>query len=76
MQKNKKAFTLVELIVSTTIVIILATIGFYTYSKHNLTARDTKRKMDLTEIQTSLKLYQKEKGIYPFPGNYFTLTNA
>ena len=76
MKNNKKAFTLVELIVSTTIVVVLASIWFYTYSKHNLTSRDAKRKMDLVTIKTGLNLYKREKGSYPLPGNMFTLTSG
>jgi len=64
---TKKAFTLVELIVSTTILAILTTIGFYTYTQYISDARDSVRKTDISTLDSQLNLYKKQRGAYPLP---------
>lgn len=71
----KKWFTLVELIVSTTILAILTTIGFYTYTQYISDARDGVRKTDLATLDSQLSLYKKQRWAYPFPGDYFEIHN-
>lgn len=73
MQK-KLWFTFVELIVATTILIILTTLGFYSYSQYMLDARDTQRKSDLTSISSSLKLYKQRRGSLPLPWSNYSIT--
>ena len=55
--QNKKAFTLVELIVVITILAILSTIGFVSYSSYLGGSRDTNRISQLKAISEWLYLY-------------------
>lgn len=71
----KKWFTLVELIVSTTILAVLTTIGFYTYTQYISDARDGVRKTDLATLNSELSLYKKQRWAYPYPWDYFELHN-
>ena len=73
--KNKKAFTIIELMISVIIIGILTTIWFYSYSGHISWTRDVERKANMWEIKTALKLYKQNRGSYPLPGWYFNITN-
>lgn len=74
--KNKKsAFTLVELIVTATILVILSSIGFYSYVWNIADARDGVRKTDLASLGSNLELYKKKRGSYPVPGDNFQIIN-
>ena len=55
---KNQAFTLVELIVVVTILAILATIGFVSYSRYLTGVRDTNRIASLTSISDGLELYR------------------
>ena len=55
--ENKKAFTLVELIVVITILAILSTIGFVSYSSYLSGSRDTNRISQIKAISEWLYLY-------------------
>ncbi len=63
---NKKAFTLVELIVVITILSILATIWFIWYSSYLGSSRDTNRVSQLKNISQSLEIYGTKKFL-PLP---------
>lgn len=63
--KNKKGFTLVELLVVITILAILMTIGIAVYSGVQKNARDLRRKTDLRSIKIALDLYYQSNGKYP-----------
>jgi prepilin-type N-terminal cleavage/methylation domain-containing protein len=70
MQKfNFKAFTLVELIVVITIVWILSTIGFVSYSWYLTGARDSNRTSQMVKLSDSLQVYSATKTL-PLPDNY------
>ena len=66
MQKMKKAFTLVELIVVITILAILATVGFVSFSGYLAGTRDTNRKAQLKSMSDALELYTTKKDL-PIP---------
>jgi len=57
MDKQKKAFTLVELIVVITILAILATIWFVSYSTYISLSRDTNRMSTIAELSKALEIY-------------------
>jgi prepilin-type N-terminal cleavage/methylation domain-containing protein len=61
------AFTLVEIIVATTILVILSTLGFYSYTQNLSDARDGTRKSDLSTLGSQLVLHKRERGSYPLP---------
>ena len=64
--QNKKAFTLVELIVVITILAILATVGFVSFSWYLGWARDTNRIAQLKSMSDALELYRTKKDL-PIP---------
>ena len=64
--KNKKGFTLIELIVSITIIAVLTAVGVVSYSGANKRARDSRRMADLEKIRIALELYRQSVGTsYP-----------
>ncbi len=69
-----KAFTFVELIVATTIIIILAWIWFYSYSWLLWDSRDSQRKSDLSQVSSALKVYKQKRWYYAIPWNAYNLT--
>lgn len=71
----KNWFTLVELIVTATILVILTAVWFYTYSQNLVDARDSLRKSDIADMESRLKLYKQKRWAYPTPGNSFEITN-
>ena len=73
---NKRAFTFVELIVTTVILVILASTWFYSYINYLWEARDSERKADLAKLTSSLKLYKQKRWAYPLPWDYFNITNS
>jgi prepilin-type N-terminal cleavage/methylation domain-containing protein len=74
-KKQRKAFTLIEVVVSAVILVILTSIGFYSYINHISDARDSVRISDLSALQSQLSLYKRERWTYPFPGSYFNIIN-
>jgi prepilin-type N-terminal cleavage/methylation domain-containing protein len=74
MQKNKKAFTLVELIVVITILAILWTIAFVSFGKYNTYSRDVVRVSDIANIKWVLELWIIETWNYPKPDNSVEIT--
>ena len=76
MKPNNKWFTFVELIVTSVILVILTTTGFYSYIWYLSEARDSERKSDLAKVGSSLSLYKQRRWAYPHPANYFNLTNS
>ncbi len=75
MYKNTYAFTLVELVVAATILVILTSIGFYNYTKNISDARDGARHTDLSALASQLSLYKKQRWAYPHPAKSFHITN-
>jgi len=68
-----RAFTLVELIVVITIVWILSTVGFVSYSGYLTGARDSNRFSQLTKLSDSLQTYAASKSL-PLPDDYVEIT--
>ena len=66
----KKGFTLIEVLITVTILAILAMIGLATYAQSQRTARDGKRKADLQAIRSALEMYKADQGNYPATGDY------
>ncbi len=65
--KNKKAFTLVELIIVITILAILATIAFVSFQNFTKDSRDGNRITTLKNIESWLSLYNIKSSNYPDP---------
>ena len=67
MNKQKYAFTLVELIVVITILAILWTIAFISLQWYSKDARDSIRISDVSNMKTSLELFHLNSWKYPLP---------
>jgi general secretion pathway protein G len=61
----KKGFTLVELLVTISIIGILSTLMIANFNSTRQRARDAQRKSDLRNIQTALRLYYNDCGEFP-----------
>ena len=59
---NNGGFTLVELIVVITILVILGTIAFLNLSSFSASARDSERTSDLDQINTQIMMTQAKSG--------------
>ncbi len=71
-QTHSLGFTLLELLVTVTIIAILTLIGIVSYASVNRRSRDVKRKSDLEEIRSALEMYRSDNvngGVYPSEGN-------
>jgi len=67
-KKVKEGFSLLELLVVISIILILITLGTSSFATAQKKARDAKRRGDLKEIQTSMEQYYSVCGYaYPLP---------
>ncbi len=73
MNKQKQAFTLIELVVAITILAILATVGFMWYSSYLPNARDTNRISQLEELSKWIQTYVTRHSDLPIPDNQIEL---
>lgn len=60
-----RGFTLIELMVTITIIAILSTVGLVVYSTVQKTARVSKRVQDLQALRTAIELFKSSVGSYP-----------
>lgn len=65
MKNMQKGFSLVELIVAVSILVVLTAISLTTFSSVQKNSRDSKRKADLGIIQSALEQYHSDQGSYP-----------
>lgn len=61
----KKSFTLIEILVVSTIIALLAATASVSYSQLNKQSRDAKRKTDLEQIRAALEMYRSNNDVYP-----------
>ena len=76
---KKNGFTLVELLISMSIVIIIAMmmVGVFNAIKINNKGRDAQRKKDLNRIKIAMEEYFNDKGEYPLDiTNWNTIDNC
>jgi type II secretory pathway pseudopilin PulG len=64
---------MIELLVVTTIIIVLTTIGLVSYRQVGYSARNSKRKADLETVRQALVLYRTDTGSYPSGFNFNTM---
>ncbi|MDO8576949.1 MAG: prepilin-type N-terminal cleavage/methylation domain-containing protein [Candidatus Daviesbacteria bacterium] len=62
---KSKGFTLVELLITISIISVLAAIGLVVYSSVIKQGRDSKRQSDLRSIQSALEQYYADQFSYP-----------
>ena len=72
LKSTRQGFTLVELIVVITIVGILSTVGFVSYSWYLTGARDSNRVSQMVKLSDSLQVYSATKNL-PLPDDYATI---
>ncbi|MEI8067765.1 MAG: prepilin-type N-terminal cleavage/methylation domain-containing protein [Candidatus Shapirobacteria bacterium] len=68
MSNKKNAFTLIEMLVVITIIIVLTAIGVVSYSAAGVKARDGRRMADLEKIRLALEMYRQTNQVYPTTG--------
>ena len=68
MRRLLRGFTLVELLVTITVISILAVIVYANVGKANPKARDVDRQADLRNLQTAIEQYKQKNGRYPVMG--------
>ncbi len=77
MNKTRKAFTLIEMLVVISIIGILAAMAMVSFSSVQKQARDTTRKSDLKQYQTAIESYSnRNNGNYPISGSTVISTGA
>lgn len=64
MIKNQRAFTMIELLVSATIIILLTTAGLVSFGQASISSRNAKRKADLETVRQALTLYKQDNSYY------------
>lgn len=65
----KRGFTLIEILISISIIAVLTALGIVSYVSINKNARDAKRRGDIEQIRTALEFYRTDNGYYPSTGN-------
>jgi general secretion pathway protein G len=63
--KNKKGFSLIELIVVMTIIAVITVVGLVNYGASNRKARDNRRAADLEKIRIALEMARQIGSTYP-----------
>lgn len=73
----KKGFTLIELLVVISIIGILTTIGFVSFTSVQKSARDAGRKSDIKGYQSALEVFaNKFNGLYPSRSSVVVVSTA
>jgi prepilin-type N-terminal cleavage/methylation domain-containing protein len=62
---GRQGFTLIEILVSATIIAVLSVVGVASYTSINKRSRDAKRQSDLQQVRSALEMYRADKGYYP-----------
>ena len=62
---ENRGFTMIEILVSATIIAVLSTIGVTGYQAVARGGRDALRKSDLEQIRSALEIYKSENSSYP-----------
>lgn len=70
LKKNKRGFTIVELLIVIVVIGILALLVITTYSGITQKARDAERKTDINALQSQLEAYYATNNKYPTLANF------
>lgn len=66
---QSRGFTLLELVVTISIIAILSTVLVASFGDSRAQARDAERQTDLRTMQTAIELYRQKHGQYPAMGS-------
>jgi general secretion pathway protein G len=69
---DEPGFTLLEILVVSTIIAVLLAAGLASYRPATQKSRDSKRKADLEQIRSALEMYRADLGEYPTTGSVNT----
>lgn len=72
--KNKKAFTLIEILTAIIIITVLSAISVVSYSLWKQRARDSVRISDIKSIENILWAYSVKNWWFPIPDNYWKIS--
>lgn len=71
-----RGFTLLELLVTATLIAVLTVIGIVSYSSVNKRSRDVKRRSDLEQLRSALEMFRSDKTQYPGNASYPSIQDA
>jgi len=63
--RTNYGFTLIEVLVTATIIALLTAIGVVSYASANRSSRDAKRLADVEQIRAALEMFRADCGSYP-----------
>lgn len=63
--RQARGFTFIELLVVTTVILVLTTVGVVSYQAAQRKSRDSKRKSDLEQVRAALEMYRSDNNTYP-----------
>jgi general secretion pathway protein G len=72
---NRQGFSLVELLVVSTIMIVVSSIALVSFRVASRNARDGKRQADVAQVRAALELYRAEYMRYPIHTEMSNLIN-
>lgn len=75
LKPRKNGFSLIELLVVTTIIVILAAVGMVSFTSAGRNARNGKRKADMETVRQALVLYRADMSSYP-TGSYTAMVGT
>ena len=72
--QSSKAFSIVELVVAISILVVLSSIAFISLSSNVSDSRDATRISDLSSVKAALNLYKQKRSSYPLPWDMFEVS--
>lgn len=69
-------FTLIELMVTISIIGVLMAIGVVSYTHANRNARNARRAADIEQVRSALEMYRNDHPQYPAGNNWTNLINT
>lgn len=70
----KKSFTLIEILVVSTIIGLLSAAAFVSFTQFSKQSRDARRKTDIEQVRAALEMYRSNNNTYP--ANLSVLTSG
>ena len=76
MVKNKRGFTIVEIMIVVIVIAILVTLTIVTYNGMKRRAEDAKRVSDLTSLVKAIQIYKHRNGAFPTINTPYAMTHG